>query len=72
MNGNVLYHSVFERPLKKKDQGSRLKTFDPAEKYDGVTAYCVEQARWSKWGGEDHSKFVPAQVRINEAVTKNC
>jgi hypothetical protein len=34
---------------------------DPAEKYDGVTAYCVEQARWSKREAEDHTKFVPAQ-----------
>ena len=34
---------------------------DPGEKYDGVTAYCVEQARWSKREAEDHTKFVPTQ-----------
>jgi hypothetical protein len=30
---------------------------DPSEKYDDVTAYCVERARWSKREAEDHTKF---------------
>jgi hypothetical protein len=34
---------------------------DPGEKFDGVTAYCVEQARWSKRQAEDHTKFVSTQ-----------
>jgi hypothetical protein len=38
---------------------------DPGEKNDGVTAYCVEQARWSKREAEDHTKFVPAQEFVS-------
>ena len=34
---------------------------DPGEKYNGLEAYCVEQARWSKREAEDHTKFVPTQ-----------
>ena len=38
---------------------------DPGEKYDGLEAYCVERARWSKREAEDHSKFVPAQEFVS-------
>jgi hypothetical protein len=31
---------------------------DPGEQYDGLSVYCVEQARWSKRRDEDHKKFV--------------
>jgi hypothetical protein len=34
---------------------------DPGEKYDGLQAYCVERARWSKRRAEDHTKFVSTQ-----------
>jgi hypothetical protein len=34
---------------------------DPGEQYDGLSVYCVEQARWSKRHEEDHKKFVPTQ-----------
>jgi hypothetical protein len=31
---------------------------DPGEQYDGLSVYCVEQARWSQRHEEDHKKFV--------------
>jgi hypothetical protein len=34
---------------------------DPGEQYDGLSVYCVEQARWSKRREEDHKKFVSTQ-----------
>jgi len=34
---------------------------DPGEQYDGLSVYCVEQARWSKRHEEDHKKFVSTQ-----------
>src|SRR5258708_8289011 len=34
---------------------------DPGEQYDGLSVYCVEQARWSKRQAEDHKKFVSTQ-----------
>jgi hypothetical protein len=34
---------------------------DPCERYDGMSVYCVEQARWSKRHEEDHKKFVSTQ-----------
>jgi hypothetical protein len=34
---------------------------DPGEQYNGLSVYCVEQARWSKRRQEDHKKFVPTQ-----------
>ena len=34
---------------------------DPGEQYDGLSVYCVEQARWSKRHKEDHTKFVSTQ-----------
>jgi hypothetical protein len=34
---------------------------DPGEQYDGLSVYCVEQARWSKRDEEDHKKFVSTQ-----------
>ena len=34
---------------------------DPCEQYDGLSVYCVEQARWSKRHEEDHKKFVSTQ-----------
>jgi len=38
---------------------------DPGEKFDGVTAYCVERARWSKRRAEDHTKFVSTQEFVS-------
>ncbi len=40
---------------------------DPGEQYDGLSVYCVEQARWSKRHEEDQKKFVSTQ---NFVVTK--
>jgi hypothetical protein len=34
---------------------------DPGEQHDGLSVYCVEQARWSKRREEDHKKFVSTQ-----------
>jgi hypothetical protein len=34
---------------------------DPGEKYDGMTVYCAEKARWSKRRAEDQNKFVSTQ-----------
>jgi hypothetical protein len=34
---------------------------DPGEQYDGLSVYCVEQARWSKRHEEDHKKFASTQ-----------
>src|SRR5258708_40305149 len=31
---------------------------DPGEQYDGLSVYCVEQARWSRRREEYHKKFV--------------
>jgi hypothetical protein len=34
---------------------------DPSERYDGMSVYCVEKARWSKRRREDQNKFVSTQ-----------
>jgi ARG/rhodanese/phosphatase superfamily protein len=34
---------------------------DPGERFNGLSVYCVEQARWSKRREEDHKKFVSTQ-----------
>ena len=74
--GTVGRLSVHNRSLKKPlfiQLGELLKgglqdrtiatdlVLDPGEQYDGLSVYCVEQARWSKRQEEDHTKFVSTQ-----------